>query len=412
MRLSGAEPESHAGQTEPRRRQLPADAGTHAETNRAEHRARLVDLALGMLTLVVVGTAITANVGGSAAGVAPSAYAFGALFGALMLVRRRWPVGTLLVSGAALLVYYMLDYPPIGLALPVAAALFSAAERGRLWWAAGTALALLAISTAVRVAQGDNLGFVLGLELPSSAGLMAAVIALGDSIRSRRGWRAELQRRERTAAVEREREAARRVERQRVRIARDLHDLLAHTVSVIALHTDVARESLRDDPNTAEHSLTAARTACREASRELRATVDALRAPDAAEPPTPGLDRLDELITVTRDSGPTVTCTRSGGTAPLPAIVETTAYRVIQESLSNVLRHADARTVDIELRREAAELVVRIADDGRGSRGDTAGWGIIGMRERVALLGGDLRAENRRQGGFMVEARIPVRGAA
>jgi len=385
-----------------------AGASDIAEESTAERRARLLDLALGMSTLVVVGTAITANVGGSTAGVA--AYAFSALFGALMLVRRRRPVGVLAVSSVALLIYYMLDYPPIGLALPVAAALFSAAEYGRPAWAVGTALALLMVSTIVRVAQGDDLGFVLGLELPTSAGLMAAVIALGDGVRSRRGWRAELDRRTRTVAVEREREATRRVEQQRVRIARDLHDLLAHTVSVIALHTDVARESLSDDPATAERSLGAARTACREANRELRATVDALRSPDTAEPPTPGLDRLDELITATRASGLSVELARTGAPTPLPVIVETTAYRVVQESLSNVLRHADARTVRVELRRDDTELVVHVADDGHGSPGNTAGWGVVGMRERVTLLGGSLCAENRPKGGFIVKARIPVRG--
>ncbi|MBF6209502.1 sensor histidine kinase [Nocardia puris] len=386
-------------------------------------RNQAVDLALAMTTLVVVGTAITANVG--AGEVNPTAYLFGALFGGLMLVRRRWPVGTLLVSGVALLGYYMLDYPPIGLALPVAAALFSAAERGRLSWAIGTALALLGISTAVRVGQGDNLGFVLGLELPTSAGLMAAMIALGDSVRARRGWRAESAARERAVTAEHELELAGRLEQERLRVARDLHDLLAHTVSVIALHTDVARESLREDPATAERSLTAARTACRDAGRELRATVDALRASGATAPPAPDLRRLAELVAPAETAGRTVTIERSPSTTELPAIVDLTAYRVIQESLSNILRHSDAGTVHLEIDRDDTDLVVRVTDDGTVSPGSAdqphatdrntspnpgAGWGIIGMRERVTLLGGTLDAGHRREGGFRVEARIPLRG--
>lgn len=114
-----------------------------------------------------------------------------------MLVRRRWPVATLLVTVAVLIGYYALSFPPIGLAVPVAAALYSAAEQGRQRWAIGTAGALLVMSTLVRVAEGDDPGYVLGYEFAASAGLMGAVIALGDGVRARRGWRAELDRRAR-----------------------------------------------------------------------------------------------------------------------------------------------------------------------------------------------------------------------
>ncbi|APE38510.1 hypothetical protein BOX37_19355 [Nocardia mangyaensis] len=375
-----------------------------------ERGQRAVDLALAAATFVVVGTAITARVGSDS--VDPAAYAFGALFAGAMLVRRRWPVATLVVSAAALPIYYMLDYPPIGLALPVAAALFSAAERGRPGWAIGIAVALLAISTGVRVIHGDDLGFVLGLELPTSAALMTAMIALGDGVRARRGWRAETEQRARAAAAERDRALAGRIEQERLRIARDLHDLLAHTVSVIALHTDVARESLRDDPDTAAQSLAAARAACREANSELRATVAALRADSTTEPPTPNLDRVGGLIAATEAAGLIVTLTHSPATGTLPAIVDLTAYRVVQESLSNVLRHAAAHTVDIEIDRADTDLVVRVADDGVGAASETAdsGWGIIGMRERVTLLGGTLHAGPGQTGGFVVEARIPARG--
>ncbi|MFB9903136.1 sensor histidine kinase [Allokutzneria oryzae] len=371
----------------------------------------MVDTGLGMLVLVAVGTAITANIGGPAAPGLP-AYAFGALFGALMLVRRRWPVATLVISAVGLLAYYALSYPPIGLAVPVAAALFSAAEYGRLYWAVGTAVALLAISTGVRIAQGDDLSFMLGLEMPTSAALMATVIALGDSIRSRRGWRAELTRQARAAELEREREAARRVEQERVRIARDLHDLLAHTVSVISLHTDVARESLRDDPDTAERSLASARAACRDVGRELRATLHALREPDGTDDaPVPGLDRLDTLVGTATAAGLDVQVRTSGQPAPLPAISDATAYRVVQESLSNVLRHAGASTVRIELDYSEDTVLIRVTDNGRGAPDDDQpkGWGIVGMRERLALLGGDLRTRSRPGAGFVVEARIPAR---
>lgn len=364
-----------------------------------------------MLVLVAVGTAITANFGGPSAP-GPPAYAFGALFGALMLVRRRWPVATLAITAAALLAYYALSYPPIGLAVPVAAALFSAAEYGRLYWAVGTAAALLVISTAVRIGQGDDLSYVLGLEVPTSAALMAAVVALGDSVRSRRGWRAELVKQARSAELEREREAARRVEQERLRIARELHDLLAHTVSVISLHSDVARESLRDDPETADRSLAAVRAACRDVNQELRATLHALRQPESADDaPIPGLDRLDTLVATATAAGLDAQVRTLGWPVPLPAIADATAYRVVQESLSNVLRHADATTVLIELDYSEDTLVIRIMDNGRGAPADAprAGWGIAGMRERLTLLGGELDARSRGGKGFVVEARIPAR---
>ncbi|GAA1241933.1 hypothetical protein GCM10009676_28930 [Prauserella halophila] len=326
----------------------------------------------------------------------------------------------LIVTAVALLGYYMLSYPPIGLAVPVAAAPYSAAECGRLYWACGTALTLLTVSTVVRIGQGDNLSYVLGLETPTSATLMLAVIALGDSVRSRRGWRAELDRQAAAAALEQEVEATRRVEQERMRIARDLHDLLAHTVSVISLHTDVARETLHDEPATAERSLAAARTACRDAGRELRATVDALRTPDAdaedrdpgSADARPGLDRLGELVDTATAGGLHVEVRTTGTPRALPVVSDVTAYRVVQEALSNVLRHAGATTATVDVDYGEDAVTMRVSDDGRGTvaTDPAGGWGITGMRERLTLLGGTLRIRTRPGEGFDVTARIPARG--
>lgn len=377
-----------------------------------DRRHLALDTALGMTVLVVVGTAVTANVGGSGGAVSPAAYAFGAVFGGLMLVRRRAPVTVLVVTAAGLLVYYMLEYPPIGVAVPVAAALYSASECGKLWWAGGTAAGLLTVSTAVRIAQGDDLSFVLGLETPTSAALMIAVVALGDSVRSRRGWRAEMDRQAAAAAVDKENEAERRVEQERVRIARDLHDLLAHTVSVISLHTDVARETMHDDPAAAERSLTAARTACREAGRELRATVDALRDPNGGAPEArPGIDRIGELVDAATAGGLHVELRHAGTARTLPVVSDVTAYRVVQEALSNVLRHAGAASVAVDVDYGADVLAIRVSDDGRGASAESLsdGWGLPGMRERLELLGGTLRTSTRPAEGFEVTAHIPLR---
>ncbi|WP_235998656.1 sensor histidine kinase [Qaidamihabitans albus] len=393
------------------------------EPSGGDRRRLMVDTGLAMLVLIVVGTAITANVGTESTEPGPAAYAFGALLGSLMFVRRRWPVATLLITAGALLVYYMLSYPPVGLAAPVAAALYSAAEQGRIRWSIGTAVALLALSTVTRLAEGDDVAYVLGLEFAMSAGLMAAVVALGDSVRSRRGWRAELDKQAHAAVLEREREAARRVEEERLRIARDLHDLLAHTVSVISLHADVAREALHDEPATAERSLAAVRGACGDVVGELRATLRALRAgdgDDAADEnraPVAGLAQLDGLVEHATAAGLDVRVRRTGVRAELPAIADATAYRLVQESLSNVQRHAGARTVVIELEHGEDALRVRVCDDGRGAAESDltdpdGGWGIIGMRERLTLLGGSLRTTSRRGEGFVVEACVPLNGQA
>ncbi|MGW0483392.1 sensor histidine kinase [Nonomuraea sp. NPDC003214] len=409
-----------------------------AVTIRGERRQQAADLGLAMVVLVVVGTAISANVGSAGAEPPVAAYGFGLLLSGLMFVRRRWPVATLVVTAAALLVYYLLSYPPVGLAVPVAAALYSAAEQGKLRWAVGTAVALLVISTTARTAHGDDPAYLYGFELATSVGLMAAVIALGDTVRSRRGWRAELDKQARAARAEREREAARRVGEERLRIARDLHDLLGHTISVISLHTDVAREALRDDPDAAERSLAVVRDACGDVVAELRASLRALREPPLADEgrltpmrglgdqgrlaPVPGLDRLDELARPAREAGLEVGVSVRGTPVPLPAVADATAYRVVQEALVNVLKHAEAHRVEIELAYGEEALVVRVADDGKGGPAERegegeggpgegerldGGWGIMGMRERVGLLGGTLRVGSRPSEGFEVEARVP-----
>ena len=209
-------------------------------------RSLAVDVALAALVVVVTGVAVVADLDDNAGAAGPLAYVLVVGFGALVLGRRRWPVAVLLASAALLLGYYALGNPSIGLAVPLAVALYSAAEQGRVRWAIGTAMALLVISIAVRAREGDDLALLFGYELASQGGLMLAMVALGDAVRARRRWRAELRRQAASAQAEREREAAARVEQERLRIARELHDVLAHTLSVVTLHGHVAHEALAD----------------------------------------------------------------------------------------------------------------------------------------------------------------------
>ncbi|HXV92083.1 MAG TPA: histidine kinase dimerization/phosphoacceptor domain-containing protein, partial [Pseudonocardia sp.] len=253
-------------------------------------RAALGDAALGVGVAAAVAAAVTVDPVG--AGRPLAAYGFALGFGAIVLLRRSAPVLTLLVTAGWLVVYYAAGLPPIGLAVPVAAALYSAAVAGRLTAAVAVVVTLLGVSIAVRLLEGDDPGYVLGVELAPSAGLMIAVTALGAAVRARRLLRGEMRARAEQAAREREREAARRVEAERLRIARDLHDALGHGVSVITLQTAVAREALQArEPDAAAAALDVVAQASAGAMAELRATVGSLRGDDPrGREPAGGID--------------------------------------------------------------------------------------------------------------------------
>lgn len=369
----------------------------------------VVDAAIGAAAAAVVAVAITVNLGRQSSP-EPFAYLFALGLGLLMLVRRRYPVLALVATSAGLIAYYFGDYPPVGLAVPVAAALYSAAEQDRLRWAVGTSAGLVAVSTFFRVREGDDLFYLLGYELATTAAVMAAAIALGDGVLARRMYRAEHRRREVLLLAEREHEAAERVEQERLRIARDLHDVLAHTVAVVSIQSDVATEALDDEDDAATRAaLAAIRSASSEATRELRSTLAVLRRPADDEPvlPTGSLRHLDTVVSATTESGLPVDLRVEGKPEPLPAVVDTTAYRIVQESLTNALRHADADRVELVLRYSAERLEIRVTDDGHGGE-PGGGRGITGMRERAELVGGTVTAGDHPDGGFRVSAVLPV----
>ncbi|WP_253773336.1 sensor histidine kinase [Goodfellowiella coeruleoviolacea] len=375
-------------------------------------RGGRADAVLGAAVSVVVATAISMDLGGDRQ---PDvvAYLFAAGLGALMLVRRQFPVLALVAAATGLLAYYAAGYPAIGLALPVAAALYSAAEAGKLVAATGTAAALLLVSTAFRLAEGDDPAYLLGFELASTVGLMLTAIALGAAVRATRLLRDEQRRAARQAAAEREREARRRVEQERLRIARDLHDVLGHTIAVVRVQAAVADEALADDPEAARAALGVIRLASDEAVRELRGTLGLLRGPDEPEARTPvgGLRHLDALVAATSRSGLPVRLRTLGEPVPLPVVVDTTAYRIVQEALTNCLRHARASSVQVDLRYLDDRLEISVTDDGQGlarpEQADT-GRGIAGMRERASLLGGRVAVGSRPGTGCRVDASLPL----
>jgi signal transduction histidine kinase len=213
-------------------------------------------------------------------------------------------------------------------------------------------------------------------------------------------------------------EAARRaVGDEQARIARELHDVIAHSVAVIVVQAGAAGDVFDTRPDQARAALRSIEDAGRDALRELRRLLGAVRpevAADGAVAPQPGLERVDELAVPLRAAGLRVVVNREGPPADLPAGVDLSAYRIVQEALTNTLRHASATVAEVTFRYRADALEVEVVDDGRGAPGRSgagSGFGLIGMRERAALLGGSLEAGPTAHGGYRVHARLPLDSA-
>ncbi|PYC68204.1 two-component sensor histidine kinase [Streptomyces tateyamensis] len=208
--------------------------------------------------------------------------------------------------------------------------------------------------------------------------------------------------------------AAQAVTAERLRIARELHDMVAHSIGIIAIQAGVGARVIERQPAEAASALRVIETTSRETLAGLRRMLGALRQAEpgrSAAPldPSPGLDGLAELVARTTTAGVRVELRRSGERRPLPAEIELSAYRIVQEALTNVVRHAGTDFCLVELDQRPDELALEIVDEGRGADPDRAGgYGLVGMRERVALLHGSLRAGNRPDGGFQVSARLPL----
>ncbi|MEV6424948.1 sensor histidine kinase [Streptomyces sp. NPDC051662] len=223
------------------------------------------------------------------------------------------------------------------------------------------------------------------------------------------------------AVALRSREVAEAVIAERLRIARELHDMVAHSIGIIAIQAGAASQVLRTRPVEAGEALRAIEVTSRETLSGLRRTLVALRQADpgaaasgnrTALAPSLGLADIDRLAAATADAGVHVEVRRSGEERPLPADIDLSAFRIVQEALTNVVRHADTGRCRVLIGYGDEELSVEVVDDGRGAteNGSAHGFGLVGMRERVALLHGDLSAGPRPEGGFRVTARLPLPG--
>ncbi|GAA3396785.1 sensor histidine kinase [Cryptosporangium minutisporangium] len=361
----------------------------------------LLDGTLAVLTTTVVAVAIAADIGDHRT---PGVLAYGiaVALGAVLLARRRFPRLVLTVSAALLITYYVRDYPPIGMPVPLGAALYSAGEAGRSGWAATISVGMLSISTVARLFDDEDPAYLLGYELLVTATAMAAAIALGDGVRSRRLLRAEQRERSRREREAHDRELAGAIQAERLEVARDVHDVVGHTLTVVSLHTDVALEAVDDDPVAARRALENVRTACDTASAELRRTLGMIRSADA-----PGVAALPALAA---DLGPGVTVDVPADLGPLPPVVEAAVFRIVQEAVTNARRHAGTAPITVRLRPAGPDVEVEVCDEGApgvaGSAG--GGLGLVGLRERVALLGGRTEIGPRPEGGYRVWAALPV----
>jgi signal transduction histidine kinase len=245
--------------------------------------------------------------------------------------------------------------------------------------------------------------------------LLAGPWLAGRALRLWRSRTAQLQRLTEELAHEREERASLAVAAERARIARELHDVLTQSMNVIVINAEGAQEALAHDPALASRPLGQIQDTARAALRETRRMLDMLRTP--AEPealsPLPGTAEVADLVDSVQGSGPDVALRIEGEVRPLPPALELSAYRIVQQALTNSLTHARAQSVEVVLRYAADCLEVDVVDDGRGDGVLTAGtgYGVVGMRERAALFGGTLSAGPRPEGGFGVHARLPVDGA-
>jgi signal transduction histidine kinase len=356
---------------------------------------RLVDLGLVVLLLAET-AAVARHTSYSATDIVLSTAATLALFW-----RRDRPVAVVTVVTALMLVSPAAAGRPLPFQLAVAlytlAAVGGAAARP-------VGLASIATSAVALVAHGEAGDGLVRIIFAAAAWL------LGDSLRSRRSYLHELE--EKAARLEREREteARRAAAEEQARIARELHDLIAHALGVIVVQAGAADDVFDTDPARARGPIKAIDTAARTALADLRRVLGLLQ-PDADYAPQPGLDQLEPLVDQVRATGLEVSLRISGARRPLPATVDLSAYRIVQEALTNVLKHANADHVDVRIG-YGDELAVQVRDDGSGKlNGNGAGSGLIGMRERVALLGGSVEAGSPPGGGYLVSATIPIEGS-
>jgi signal transduction histidine kinase len=337
-------------------------------------------------------------------------------FGSLA-VRSRVPLVTMGLTALAATAYSALEYPENGLPIAAMIALYTVASRNprRQPLLALGVVALVLGWLAVVGAQGlDATGLVTNLAV------FGIAYATGRYVQVRRAYTTQLELRAVDAEQQRRHEAERAVAEERMRIARELHDVVAHAMSVVAVQSGIAAHVIDERPAEARSMLETINGTSREALEEMRRLLGVLRAEGEAASaelaPAPSLGDLGPLINSIESTGITVDVTVVGDPVALPSGLDLAAFRIAQEALTNVVKHAGPSAVEVQIRYGPDELGLDISDDGRGAVLELdsvgGGHGLVGMRERVELYGGSLSTGPRTGGGFRVTARLPYRAPA
>jgi signal transduction histidine kinase len=327
--------------------------------------------------------------------------------------RRKYPLLVLPVVGIATLIQTETGYPPTTGGLAVVIALYTvAAHCPRRESIESAVITGVAILVALLTAPYD----IDAATFVSNYVVFATAWILGDNVRVRRAYVAELEARTRLLERERKDQAKRAVASERGRIARELHDVVAHNVSVMVVQAGAARRVLDSSPEQVRESLGAIEATGRQALNEMRRLLGVLRddEDEASElTPQPGVAAIEGLIEQVREAGLSVELEVDGQPRPLSTGVDLSAYRIVQEALTNTLKHGGQATARVVLRYRPADFEVEVVDDGRGAGADRGngrpvGHGLVGMRERVSLFGGELKTGPRPGGGYVVRARLPL----
>ncbi|MFD5742717.1 sensor histidine kinase [Streptomyces massasporeus] len=391
---------------------------------RAKHQAKAhplaldAVLALAVLVCMVAGSFVEPRHRDSVSWVLrtpdPLSLILMTLGAAALVFRRRAPMAVLALTGTLSVIESVTGDPRAPVAMSAVIALYTVAsttDRPTTW---RVGLLTMTVLTGAAMAAGplpwyaqENLGIFAWTGIGATA---------GDAVRSRRAFVQAIRERAERAERTREEEARRRVAEERLRIARDLHDVVAHHIALVNVQAGVAAHVMDKRPDQAKEALAHVREASRSALNELRATVGLLRQsgdPEAPTEPAPGLDRLDELTGTFRSAGLHVEVARADQGTTLPAAVDLAAYRIIQEALTNVQKHAGPQAkAEVSVVRVGPNIEITVLDDGSGeneTQDSGGGHGLLGMRERVGALRGTLTTGPRYGGGFRVHAILPLK---
>jgi len=376
---------------------------------------RLVDGSLALLIAVASLPAITPTIEASRRDPDGWSLALILLMTLPIAYRRIVPDVVMMTTGTATITYYALGYPDTLAALGTLVALYSIAAHGNRKIAV-QALIGTAVGLSISVLVADT-GDLTPQILVSNYIIYGTAWVVGDNMRTRRAYTHELEARAERLERERETQSREAVIDERRRIAREMHDVVAHNVSVMVVQAGAARRIIESKPDQARDALSSIETTGRQALSEMRRLTGVLRREEESyKSPQPGLGYLEKLIEQTREAGLPVEVIIEGQPYELPQGADLSAFRIVQEALTNSLKHAGPSEASVRIMYSPNKLELRVTDNGRGAaerlaNGPVAGHGLVGMRERVAMFGGELKSGPLPGGGYEVQATLPLETA-